>query len=279
MRYETLWQQLSKRYEPNEAKAIVRWVLDVRFNLSWADILCDRVSTLSADDQTALGRIMTRLEKGEPVQYVMGTAYFCGRRFHVEPGVLIPRPETEELCQWSLSPTLPDWDGRVLDMGTGSGCIACTLAAERPRTAVTAWDVSDTALRIAAANSKALGTRVRFEKTDILNIPDSGSGQWELIISNPPYVCEKEKEQMEQHVLDHEPSLALFVPDDDPLLFYRCIAKYSAKTLTTGGRLMMEINPNYADALVKLLQEHGLTDVDIRSDQYGRQRMIKAIQP
>lgn len=279
MSYENCWHRLTKRYDADEAKAIVRWVLDVRFNLSWADILCDRVSALSADDQAELERIIVRLEQGEPVQYVVGVAYFCGRQFHVGPGVLIPRPETEELCQWCLSTVAEGWGGRILDIGTGSGCIACTLAAERPHAKVAGWDISFKALRIASANAETLGADVHFELMDILTLSKDEPNRWDIIVSNPPYVCEREKEQMEHHVLDHEPSLALFVPDDDPLMFYRAIAGYSVMTLTPGGQLFLEINPMYADNLVGLLQDSGLTDIEVRNDQYGKQRMIKAVRP
>ena len=277
MSYENCWHRLTKRYDADEAKAIVRWVLDVRFNLSWADILCDRVSALSADDQAELEHIMVRLEQGEPVQYVLGIAYFYGRQFHVGPGVLIPRPETEELCQWCLSTVSAEWEGSILDIGTGSGCIACTLAAERPHAKVTGWDISFKALRIASANAEALGADVHFELIDILTLSNYEPNRWDIIVSNPPYVCEKEKEQMEHHVLDHEPSLALFVPDDDPLLFYRAIAKYSLKSLTSGGQLYLEINPHYAADLVELLLDSGLAGIEVHNDQYGKQRMIKAV--
>ena len=279
MSYENCWHRLTKRYDADEAKAIVRWVLDVRFNLSWADILCDRVSALSADDQAELEHIMVRLEQGEPVQYVLGIAYFYGRQFHVGPGVLIPRPETEELCQWCLSTVSAEWEGSILDIGTGSGCIACTLAAERPHAKVTGWDISFKALRIASANAEALGADVHFELIDILTLSNYEPNRWDIIVSNPPYVCEKEKEQMEYHVLDHEPSLALFVPDDDPLLFYRAIAKYSLKSLTSGGQLYLEINPHYAADLVELLLDSGLAGIEVHNDQYGKQRMIKAVKP
>jgi release factor glutamine methyltransferase len=277
--YENCWHRLTKRYDADEAKAIVRWVLDVRFNLSWADILCDRVSALSADDQAELEHIMVRLEQGEPVQYVLGIAYFYGRQFHVGPGVLIPRPETEELCQWCLSTVSAEWEGSILDIGTGSGCIACTLAAERPHAKVTGWDISFKALRIASANAEALGANVHFELIDILTLSNYEPNRWDIIVSNPPYVCEKEKEQMEYHVLDHEPSLALFVPDDDPLLFYRAIAKYSVTSLTPGGQLYLEINPHYAADLVELLLDSGLAGIEVHNDQYGKQRMIKAVKP
>ena len=278
MTYEDLWHRLSPLYEAGEAKAIVRWVLDVRFGLSQTDILCGKVTQLSADDQTELEKIVIRLEKGEPVQYVIGVADFCGRPFHVEPGVLIPRPETEELCRWII-PCQSNAD--ILDIGTGSGCIAITLALEMPEAKVTAWDISDEALRIASANAKALGANVTFQKHDALNISPSSfllppSSRYNLIVSNPPYVCDKEKAAMEQNVLNYEPHLALFVPDDDPLLFYRAIASYAITALKPEGQLFFELNPVYAREIEELLAGMGFQHTERRQDQFGKQRFLKA---
>jgi release factor glutamine methyltransferase len=294
--YEYLWRRLAVTYAAGEAKALVRWVLDVRFGLSMADILCGKLGELSADDQAELESIMQRLDKGEPVQYIIGVADFCGRQFHVAPGVLIPRPETEELCQWiiasdrhGLSRTNSSEvrvspcqsDATILDIGTGSGCIAITLALEMPEAKVTAWDISDDALRIARQNAEALGADVTFEHQDILNPPPSTlhlppSTKYDLIVSNPPYICDKEKAEMEPNVLDYEPSQALFVPDDDPLLFYRAIARYAIEALKPHGCLYFEINPLYADDLASLLGIMSCHDIEIKEDQYGMRRFLKA---
>ena len=303
MTYEELWHRLTHIYDAGEAKAIVRWVLDVRFDMSWTDILCGKVTELSAHDQTELEKIMQRLEKGEPVQYIIGVADFFGRQFHVEPGVLIPRPETEELCRWILasdehgltrtvreSPHQSDAevrvspsqsDANVLDIGTGSGCIAITLALELPDAKVTAWDISNEALCIAAGNAKSLGANITFEKMDVLNTSlishlSPLTSQFDLIVSNPPYICENEKSAMECNVLEHEPHLALFVPDDDPLLFYRAIAQYAIEGLKPQGSLFFEINPLYADDLAQLLRLMSYHDISIRQDQFGKPRFLKA---
>ena len=292
MEYEELWHRLTHIYDAGEAKAIVRWVLDVRFDMSWTDILCGKVTELSAHDQTELEKIMQRLEKGEPVQYIIGVADFFGRQFHVAPGVLIPRPETEELCRWILASDkhgltrtvreIPHQsDANILDIGTGSGCIAITLALELPDAQVTAWDISDDALRIASKNAKQLGADVVFVKQDVLNISLTShlsplTSHYDLIVSNPPYICEKEKSAMECNVLDHEPHLALFVPDDDPLLFYRAIAQYAAEALTAQGSLFFEINPLYADDLARMLRKMLYHDILIQQDQFGKPRFLKA---
>lgn len=281
MNYETLWHRLTTIYDADEAKAIVRLVLDVRFGLSWTDIICGKVENLSGDEKQELERLTQRLETGEPVQYVLGEAEFGGRTFHVEPGVLIPRPETYELCQWVWEEggkRKVEGDYNILDIGTGSGCIACTLAAEIPNAKVTAWDISDDALRIAAENAKRTHVHVSFEKMDILNIPHSSFliPHFSLIVSNPPYICHKERTEMERNVLEHEPELALFVPDNDPLLFYRAIARYAAKALKPDGALFFEINPLYADEMQQMLSDEGFSHTEIRNDQFGKQRFTKS---
>ena len=273
MDFETLWRRLTSLYETNEAKAIVRWVLDVRFGLSMADILCGKVKELSSDDQKELDEIMQRLESGEPVQYVIGVADFCGRQFHVEPGVLIPRPETGELCQWIIDvsqQTTP----QILDIGTGSGCIAITLALEIPNVKVTGWDVSDDALRIAQDNAKSLGADVSFEHHDILN--SSPNSHWDIIVSNPPYIKNKERVGMAQNVLDYEPHLALFAPDDNPIIFYQRIGDYAWQNLNTGGKLYFELNPLTATDVCDYLRHLGFCEIELRQDVFGKQRFLKA---
>ena len=292
MTYEELWHRLTPLYEPGEAKAIVRLLLDERYGLSWADVLGGKVTELSANDQTELKKIMLRLEKGEPIQYIIGVADFCGRQFHVEPGVLIPRPETAELCQLILATEshgqtrniceIPcHSDANILDIGTGSGCIAITLALELPEAKVTAWDISDEALRIASENAKRLGASVTFEHRDVLSISLTShlsplTSHYDLIVSNPPYICRREADGMAQNVLDYEPHLALFVPDDDPLLFYRAIAQYATKALKPQGALFFEINPLYVSSLTHLLSTMSCYDIKTLPDQFGKLRFLKA---
>ena len=311
MTYRELCQRLASVYDMDEARAVVRLLLGERFGLSMADILCDKVTELSADDRTELEKMMRRLENGEPVQYVLGYATFCGRRFRVTPDVLIPRPETEELCQWLISgvqefgssgvqekshstlhtphSTLLTPHSSILDIGTGSGCIAVTLAAEWPKAQVSAWDISEKALKIARENAERNGANVDFEQVDILNpfniqpstlntqhpTPNTQHPTFNILISNPPYVCESEKAAMERNVLQHEPHLALFVPDDDPLRFYRAIAEYARHALKPNGWLFFEINPAYADDIVQMLQEMQFEQVALKTDSFGKKRFLR----
>ena len=280
MKDETLWRRLSGIYDTDEAKAIVRWMLDEKFGLSLTDIVCGKLDDLTEEECIELEKTMLRLEQGEPVQYVLGVAEFCGRRFHVEPGVLIPRPETRELCRWISQKNRPSVTSQILDVGTGSGCIAITLALEIPEAKVTAWDISEEALRIAQKNAEALGAEVAFKKRDALDSSlctiHYSLPLWDVIVSNPPYVCQKEAAGMERHVLEHEPHLALFVPDDDPLRFYRVIAEYALKTLKPNGLLYFELNPLYARETEAMVRRIGFAETEIKQDMFGKQRFLKA---
>lgn len=224
-------------------------------------------------DTEKLDKALARLAKGEPLQYVIGSTPFCGLTIRVDGRVLIPRPETAELVDWVAGDAATG--GSLLDVGTGSGCIAISLAHRLPGWKVQGWDISDGALEVARENSRLNGTDVEFRKVDILKAePDC---RLDVIVSNPPYVMESEKTQMEDTVLDYEPHTALFVPDNDPLLFYRAIAEFGKKNLVAGGRLFFEINPLEASALKEMLEKTGYHNVELRSDIFGKLRMIKAI--
>lgn len=275
MTYRELWRTLEPLYGNGEARAVTDYVLDVCFGLSKADILCGAVEEMTAEKTAELNKIFGRLMEGEPVQYVLGRAEFCGRWFSVRPSVLIPRPETEELCAWITADSKASASPKVLDIGTGSGCIAITLQLDMPESKVTAWDISADALDVARENAQQLGANVNFVKLDALNAKPEG--EWDVIVSNPPYICEKEKKDMAVNVLEHEPHTALFVPDADPLLFYRTITRLAVQTLNKGGRLYFEINPIYADDTCRMMQAEGMTAVELRSDMYGKQRMAKGV--
>ena len=278
MTYTDFWRSLTPLYDPHEAQAVAQLILEQRFGLSLADVLCG-----SMPDDEQLRAVVQRLLQGEPVQYVLGEAEFCGLKFHVEPGVLIPRPETQQLCDMAVEAyQATGGDGAVLDIGTGSGCIASTLAKRLPQARVTAWDISASALRIASDNARRLGVDVAFEQVDILSLASSSHGQrgqqggFQLIVSNPPYICQHEKVEMEARVLDHEPAVALFVPDDDPLLFYRAIGSYAAGALQPHGRLVVEINRQYGAAVADLLRQAGFASAVVVDDYYGNARFVKA---
>ena len=293
--YQEFWQSLTPLYDAGEAQAIVRTVLDVEYGMTLTDIICGKVNELSSDEERNLEEIITRLQNGEPVQYVLGEADFAGRTFHVEPGVLIPRPETAELCQWveeDASSLKADESKQILDICTGSGCIAITLGLTILNSEVTGWDISEDALRIAQGNVEMLKVgNVRIEYQDALMLPKAAeaaeiseatksesslSKGWNIIVSNPPYICEKEKADMEKNVLEHEPSIALFVPDEDPLKFYRAIAEYASSALKSEGALYFEINPIYEKETREMLQSLGFKDIETKEDAFGKKRMMKA---
>ena len=277
--YQQFWQSLTPLYDAGEAQAIVRTVLDVEYGMTLTDIICGKVNELSSDEERNLEEIITRLQNGEPVQYVLGEADFAGRTFHVEPGVLIPRPETAELCQWieeEVSSQEADERKQILDICTGSGCIAITLGLNIPNSEVTGWDISEDTLRIAQGNVEMLKAgNVRIEYQDALMLPKAAETA-DIIVSNPPYICEKEKADMEKNVLEHEPSIALFVPDEEPLKFYRAIAEYASSALKSEGALYFEINPIYEKETREMLEGLGFKAIDTKEDAFGKQRMMRA---
>ena len=273
-----------------EAKAIALLLLERVGGLPAAkaliadgnDLLCRRQSLLE---------LAARISQGEPVQYVIGEADFCGMTLKVKPGVLIPRPETEELVNWVVEETSKlksqpsarrSQISKLLDIGTGSGCIAIALAKKLESAEVEAWDVSEEALQIAQKNAERNGVRVKLKKVDVLstlNSKLSTLNHYDIIVSNPPYICEEEKGEMERNVLEHEPDLALFVPNDDPLLFYRKIGSLALQLLGEGGLLFFEINRRFGKEVVNMLQEMGYEEVELRQDMFGNDRMVKAIKP
>lgn len=269
-------KELKQHYGTAEGYALYRLVMEECFGLTHTDILLGKDNQISEENQARLLEITGRLLKNEPVQYVLGYADFCGHRFAVRPGVLIPRPETELLVQKALElgygmegVTEPE----ALDIGTGSGCIAVSMALAGCR--VTAMDISEEAIGIAMQNATTLNAEVVFVHENILQ-PSRTAQQWHVIVSNPPYICLHEAEAMERNVLDYEPHNALFVPDTDPLIFYRAIASYAMSHLSAGGWLCLEINQAYPDEMERLLSSFGFKDVTIQKDQYGKDRIAYA---
>ncbi|MBR6433671.1 MAG: peptide chain release factor N(5)-glutamine methyltransferase [Bacteroides sp.] len=266
---------LQPYYSEQEAAALCRIICCEMLGQSTVDYYLGKDMLLSPNEEEELERILCRLRKFEPIQYIQGTARFLGRTFHVAPGVLIPRPETEELVEEMLKEISPD--SRILDIGTGSGCIAVTLSKELPEAQVTAWDISEDALRIACENNRLLKASVSFVMCDALTYRPTGNDRFDVIVSNPPYVTEAERQGMERNVTDWEPSSALFVPDADPLLFYRRIGELGRDMLAeTGGKLYFEINRAFGEATAMMLCEQGYTNVRIRKDISGNNRYVIA---
>ncbi len=283
MNYRELISALTPLHGSGEARAIVRMVMEERFGLSMTDLLLGKDTTLSLEKRAEFEKIAQRLLTGEPVQYVLGYADFFGHRFRVTPNVLIPRPETEELVQWSIQEMKSQTDLKIVDLCTGSGCIATSLALAFPEAQVVGVDISEGALAVARDNAHTLGAdNVSFIQQDILHLPSDIShlpSSISLLTANPPYVRASEAVEMSATVLDHEPSLALFVPDDDPLLFYRAIAHIGHKLLSSNGLILVELNTNLSDETRQLFADAGYNDLEIRQDNFGRPRMLKATLP
>ena len=267
-------RELQDYYTPQEAGNLSRLICCEILGQSVVDYYLGKDITLSAKAEQELQSLLRRLRNFEPIQYILGEARFLGRTFQVASGVLIPRPETEELVEIMLKEISST--SRVLDIGTGSGCIAATLAKELPGAQVTAWDVSEEALAIAAANSLALQVPVCFEQRDVLTYIPGVTERYDVIVSNPPYVTEAEKQDMERNVLDWEPSLALFVPDADPLRFYRRISVRGLEILEPDGKLYFEINRTFGEDIVLMMRELGYRFVRLQKDISHNDRFVIA---
>ena len=271
---EQLRSGLAGVAEPQEVQAMIRIICEDIFNYDQVDVALRQESELPDFAQERVTEIIARLRRHEPLQYIVGSARFHGHRFKVTPAVLIPRPETEQLIDMIIDENSAS-DLRVLDMGTGSGCIAISLARALKFAQVDALDVSRDALAVARENAAALKVKVRFFESDMLS--PQPPAHYDIIVSNPPYVCWSERESMERNVLDYEPGQALFVPDNDPLLFYKAIAAYAATSLEQGGRLYLEINQRFGNEVKRLLEDHGFDEVRIIEDSYGRTRFAAAV--
>ena len=265
---------LSSCYPTGEVSALTRIIAIELLDIPQMTFFLKDDVTLTAEQGALLDDAITRLKKQEPIQYILGYSDFCGLRFKVTPATLIPRPETSELVEWIANEATGG--ASILDIGTGSGCIAISLAHRMPQNKVTAWDISNEALAVATENSKANDCPVTFEQVDILTYQPSGE-QFDIIVSNPPYIKEVEKEQMHSNVLDWEPHTALFVPDNDPLLFYRTIATKGLSLLKPGGKLYFEINRAHGQETVEMLESLGYTDTELRKDFADNDRMIRAV--
>lgn len=276
--YTYIKDNLSDTYTPSEGAALAKWILTDVFHFSVTELYGGKGTNFPENERKRLEDILGRLKNFEPMQYILGEARFDGRTFRVTPDVLIPRPETEELVDWIVHDH-PKSHLRVLDIGTGSGCIPITLALRLDRPEVAAWDISGQALAVARENAETHGVKIAFSQTDILCPHVPSINKVDILVSNPPYVTENERADMAPNVLDWEPELALFVPDNDPLRFYRRIAGLGRELLVPGGSLYFEINRSYGKEMVQLLHDLGYREVEIRQDLSGNDRMTKAIRP
>ena len=270
---EQLRSGLAGVAEPQEVQAMIRVICEDVFNYDPVDVALRQESELPEFAEERVADIIARLRRHEPLQYVVGSALFHGHKLKVTPAVLIPRPETEQLVDLIIDENTGS-DLRVLDMGTGSGCIAISLARALKFAQVDALDVSRDALAVARENAANLKVKVRFFESDML--APQPAAPYDIIVSNPPYICWSEREAMERNVKDYEPGQALFVPDNDPLLFYKAIARYAGESLEKGGRLYLEINQRFGAEVKRLLEDNGFDEVRILDDSFGKPRFAIA---
>ncbi|MGM9860566.1 MAG: peptide chain release factor N(5)-glutamine methyltransferase [Muribaculaceae bacterium] len=269
-------RQLVEAYGEREGRAIARLLIEDGMGVNQVTLCCHGDRVLEPETVARLGAMADRVVAGEPVQYVLGKAHFMGLDLKVSPAVLIPRPETAGLVDLITDDYRGQADLRIMDVGTGSGCIAIALARALLFADIIAIDISPEALEIARENARSKGVNIRFEKVDILKAEMPERPCLDIVVSNPPYIAESEKTSMERNVLDYEPDTALFVPDEEPLLFYNAIARYAGKALHSGGKLYFEINPLFADHLKQMLINEGFSDVEILPDFVGRLRYSRA---
>jgi release factor glutamine methyltransferase len=260
--------KLSDHYDSSESKSLARWILEELTHQLFTDLLI--LETIQIDE-TRLDDIIEKLHDYVPIQQIFGYTYFHGRRFYVNQDTLIPRPETEELVEW-IRHDLSNDNLKLLDIGTGTGIIPITVKISNPNIECHGWDVSLKALDMAKKNAAIHGTNIQWSHVDILEAPESNSS-FDIVVSNPPYVLASEKSHLEHNVSKYEPELALYVPDDDPLIFYRIIIKFCQKYLLKYGKLYFEIHRDYSHEIQKLYNENGFEDVVIKKDINDNPRM------
>lgn len=280
-------KELDTLYGKDEVDSFFNLLLEFYLDLNRIDLVLNPNLTITKTEEQPLFEALSRLKLEEPIQYILGETEFYGLKFKVSKHTLIPRPETEELVNWILEQVTSNNNQlSILDIGTGSGCIAISLAKNLPNAKVYAMDISKEALKIAKENAEINGVEVEFIHQDILSstvVKDVTSSAvekrvvFDIIVSNPPYVRDLEKNEMKKNVLDHEPHLALFVQDKDPLLFYKAIAQFAVENLKPNGQLFFEINQYLGKEMVQLLENYGFKNTELRKDLFGNHRMIKAI--
>lgn len=268
--------ELEFKYGTRETEWMIRDIMEYLKGYSAVDIVLHGEDEVSLFITTKIKKIIMRLLDNEPLQYILGEARFCGHKFKVTSATLIPRPETQELVDMIVKEN-PGSDLSVLDVGTGSGCIAISLARALKFPNVKAIDISPAAIEVARENAQNLKVKIDFIEKDMLQLGGSDDhDMYDIIVSNPPYIAEMERYGMDANVLDYEPATALFVPDDNPLLFYKAITDYACCALKIGGRLYFEINPRYVKELSQYISDNGFSDVNVIKDMQGRNRFITA---
>ncbi len=269
----TARQKFQDIYDAEESRVMAQSLMEHHTGLDVARQTLSKQELLGDDILTNLNRSMERVLQHEPLQYILGHTWFYGLKIGVEPGVLIPRRETEELVDWVVRFCKPGT--KLLDVGTGSGCIAIAVKYEIPDCDVIAWDIEEGALDVARRNAQDLKVDITFQKQDILTakLPKA---KWDIIVSNPPYVTNAEKSLMQPNVLDYEPETALFVEDSNPLIYYETIASFARNHLAKNGLLFFEINEHYPEEILKLLKQMGFENTELRNDMQGKPRMVKA---
>lgn len=272
---EHIKAELNGLYPETEIRSFTNMLISEITGFSRTEIIVNKNTKFSEEQVVLLQTFVEKLKKNIPIQYVLGQSYFMDLQFQVNEAVLIPRPETEELVEWIANSIPADSKFSVLDIGTGSGCIAISIKSIFDNADVTAYDISENALLVAAKNAELNNLKVYFEQFDILNRKDTAQS-WDVIVSNPPYIPEREKAEILANVLENEPHLALFVPDNDPLVFYRKIAQFAQKHLSESGWLFFEIHRDWGLQTVDLLLDMDFVDVELRKDFSGNDRMIKA---
>jgi release factor glutamine methyltransferase len=271
---------LEDLYSIEELQSIFYLLAEKLLHLSRIDIALQLDDTLTSDEEINFNQAIDRLKIYEPVQYILGETEFFGYPFLVNKQVLIPRPETEELVSWIIE-DVDKKETTILDIGTGSGCIAISLAKKLNNAVVSAIDISNKAIEVAKKNALINNVNVKYSSVDVLNfedklvLQDKWKSKFDIIVSNPPYVRMQEKKLMQLNVIDHEPDIALFVEDDDPLLFYRRISELSRQYLKHNGTLYLEINEYLGVEMEKMLNEAGFKHVELKKDMFGKNRMIK----
>mgnify|MGYP003786842885 CR=1 FL=1 len=268
-------QSLSPLFSEEELDKMVMWILQHITQKSLIDILINKNTILSEKEQKKTQMIVKRLLKEEPLQYILGETEFFSLPFYVDSSTLIPRPETEELVEWILESEAEE-NLSYLDIGTGSACVIVSLAKKRPFSSFTAIDISEKALEVAKKNAERHLVTVDFIQLDILKKDICLERKFDVIVSNPPYVCESEKKEMKNNVLNYEPHLALFVEDKEPLLFYEAIAEFSRLHLSQGGSLYFEINRRFYKEVSSILKAKGFSKIEKKVDVFGNDRMVKA---